>query len=128
MPIDRRRRLSASDFDRGRFRAEIEGARNLLIAMLPDKGERVALGSKKFDLALGKCGMRVTERKEAAVVLQHRVLVALFYAHRHGKVLGRDRQPWFCSRKAAVRGVVVPDHGRAAAIAALELRPEPDAI
>src|SRR5262249_18331133 len=128
VPIERRRRVSGSEFNGGRFRAKIEGARYLFIAMPPYEGDRVALRSKKFDLALGKRRMRATERKEAAVVLQHRVLVALLHPHRHGKVLGRNRQPRLCSREAAVRRVALPNHRRAATIAALELRPEPDAI
>ncbi len=73
--------------------------------------------------------MLLAEGKEAAVMLQHRCLIALLHIHGAQLVFDRNRQPGFCSmRKACLLRMVIPHHRRAAAIAALEFRPELNAV
>ncbi len=54
--------------------------------------------------------------------------VLLLNRHRPRQVFGRHRQPGPAFAEAAIRLVRVPDHRRAAPVAALEVRPELDAI
>ena len=114
--------------DRCRLRTEVEGAGYLLVSFPADKGDGVSLCREKLDLTLAQRRMRSPEREKAPVVLQQGSFIALLLAHCHCEVFRWHGQPGFRSGEPAIRGAPVPDHWRAAAVAALEFRPEAHAI
>ena len=61
-------------------------------------------------------------------MLEHRGGVACLRVDRLQRMVGRHRQPRLALGKAGVRRRLLPHHRRAAAVAALEFRPEADAV
>ena len=108
--------------------SKIEGADDLLVALTAREGDRIALDRQKFDLALGKCWIGAAKGQEAAIVLKQRFFIALLPVDGKRQVFRPEPAARAAGRKSGVRLRIVPDHRRAAAVAALELRPERDAV
>ena len=68
------------------------------------------------------------ERQRPAIVREHRGGVALLEVDRTTAMRLGHRQPRLAGREAGIRLAAFPDHRRAAAVAALEGRPEADAV
>jgi len=110
-----------------RFGRQVEGQQEGFICKHTLEQQHGLGAFKKSDAAVqeGRLGMPPGQKR--AERRQDRVRVALLHAHRRRPVLGRDRQPGRAGGKASQRSVGPRQRGTAT-VAALEIRPEGDAI
>ena len=102
------------------------------ICSLPSRareGDRIAFDRQKLDVALGERRIGAAEGEKAPIVLQQRVAGRPAGGRR--RAAGGPPAPAATALPSRSRHCgrrVVPDHRRAAAVAALEFRPEADAV
>src|SRR5581483_12363315 len=90
--------------------------------------EHIARRVEEHDVALDERGMGAPEGEHAPVMGEDRARIAGLAVDRLGDVIRRHGQPGPGFAEAAVRRVRLPHYRRAAAVAALVLGPELDAV
>src|SRR5690606_5776985 len=109
--------------------AHVEDAEQALLAIVADEGEDVRRRVKQFDTALDQRRMRFAKRQQRAIEFKHRAIDAVLGIDGVQQVFRRNREPGAVGGgKGAIGRMGLPDHWGAAAIAALELGPELDAV
>mmetsp|Transcript_23055 Transcript_23055/g.39166 ORF Transcript_23055/g.39166 Transcript_23055/m.39166 type:complete len:721 (+) Transcript_23055:1136-3298(+) len=121
-PIPRRKRVG-----NGRV-AQVEGTENRLPFMFADEMQHIAKGKDATMVAAPNGFVAVPERDRAAVMVQQGAGLSLLIRHRAVQMFRADRQPRIAGGKAAIAVRRLPDHGRPATVAALELWPEFDPV
>ncbi len=110
-----------------RCRGQVEGQQQRLPIPRALEHQHRLGAVEEADRTAGQHRLGMTPGQERAERIEHRIGRGLLRLHRQRAVLGRDRQPW-PGRAEAGQLAAGPRHRRTAAVAALEVRPEGDAV
>ena len=127
MAIDRFQHTRHRQNPLRRMRRQVERDQQPLVAEAAFEHQQRLRRIQEFNLAFNQRRKRFAPAQEATREVQRRLWVGFLRGHAVVAMRWRDRQPRFAAAEAGLR-IAVPWHRRAAAVAALEVRPERDAV
>src|SRR5690606_18704822 len=106
--------------------AEVEQAHPGLIAEAALVHQQRLIVVKGVHAAVDEHRLILTPGHEAAIDVEHRIGIGLLRGDRQRQVPVRQRQPGLLAAETTMPILIMPGHGRAAAVAPLEFGPETD--